>query len=294
MDPIQKSTIQAIVNVFETGRIQGNYAAIAVIKGDTGHLSYGRSQTTLGSGNLAKLLDRYCAQPNAQFASQLQPFLPRFRARDFTLDTDAEVKDLLKAAGSDPVMRATQDQFFSEGYFTPAIQAAEAIGVIEPLGQAVVYDSHIQGGWPLVKARTPALATLGERGWIDAYIENRTKWLQSLKSPLPATVYRMQSFSALANSGNWTLALPLAVHGVTITAENLGADDPARVLRLTKPYMKGSDVEAVQKALKQKGLDNAPDGVYGPFTDTLVKQFQTQQGIQESGVGPETRKYLGL
>jgi chitosanase len=298
MDITQKSTIQAIVNVFETGRIQGNYGAIAVLKGDSGHLSYGRSQTTLGSGSLAKLLERYCAQGSSQFGSQLQPFLPRFRARDFTLDTDNNVKDLLKRAGADPVMRATQDQFFSEGYLLPAIQAAEGVGITEPLGQAVVYDSHIQGGWATVKVRAPKPGAVGEREWVAEYIKQRTAWLKSLKSPLPSTTYRMDSFTALADTGNWALGLPLVVHGITITADAISGDTTgpsARVLRLITPFMKGDDVAQLQKALNQhQGFENTPDGTYGPFTDTLVKQWQGQQKINETGVGPETRKSLGL
>ena len=47
MNELQQNTARAIVNVFETGRISGNYAAVAVLKGDSGHLSYGRSQAAL-------------------------------------------------------------------------------------------------------------------------------------------------------------------------------------------------------------------------------------------------------
>jgi len=72
MDDLQKATAQAIVNIFETGSILGNYGAVTVIKGDSGHLTYGRSQTTLGSGNLYKLLLSYCRQSNALFAAQLR------------------------------------------------------------------------------------------------------------------------------------------------------------------------------------------------------------------------------
>jgi chitosanase len=69
MNDLQKATSAAIVNIFETGRALGNYGAIAVLKGDRGHLSYGRSQTTLGSGSLCKLLTQSCDLPNAQLAS---------------------------------------------------------------------------------------------------------------------------------------------------------------------------------------------------------------------------------
>src|ERR1700729_2149829 len=47
---LQKAAAQAIVNIFETGSIHGNYADVTLMRGDTGQLTYGRSQTTLGAG----------------------------------------------------------------------------------------------------------------------------------------------------------------------------------------------------------------------------------------------------
>src|SRR5690242_6887784 len=47
-----KKVAEAIVNIFETGSALGNYGAVTLIPHDSGHLTYGRSQTTLGSGNL--------------------------------------------------------------------------------------------------------------------------------------------------------------------------------------------------------------------------------------------------
>src|SRR6516225_5444602 len=98
MNAIQTATAVAIVNVFETGRVRGDYGGIAIMKGDKGHLSYGRSQASLGSGSLFQLLTDYCAQQNAQFATQLLPFLPRFQQCDVSLDTDEAVRRLLKDA----------------------------------------------------------------------------------------------------------------------------------------------------------------------------------------------------
>ena len=48
----QKKTAEALVNIFETGEALGDYSQVTLIAGDTGHLTFGRSQTTLGSGNL--------------------------------------------------------------------------------------------------------------------------------------------------------------------------------------------------------------------------------------------------
>src|SRR5262249_53963 len=113
VNELQKATACAIVNVFETGRVRGDYAAVGVLKGDKGHLSYGRSQAALGTGSLLKLLTLYCQQPGARFAAQIGGLLPRVQQVDTTLDQDVTAKALLQqAAREDPVMRQAQDQFF--------------------------------------------------------------------------------------------------------------------------------------------------------------------------------------
>ena len=48
---LQRKTIQAMVNIFETSAVLGRYAQVTLIPGDTGGLTYGRSQTTINSGN---------------------------------------------------------------------------------------------------------------------------------------------------------------------------------------------------------------------------------------------------
>src|SRR5688572_2451411 len=126
MTDLQKKTAKAIVNIFETGRLRGRYEAVVVLKGDSGHLSYGRSQATLGSGSLYVLLKDYCEAPGAKFSQALLPFVPRFRDKDFTLDHDRSVRELLEDAGHDPVMQQTQDGFFDRSYWQPASRAASA------------------------------------------------------------------------------------------------------------------------------------------------------------------------
>jgi chitosanase len=293
---------RAVVNVFETGRIRGDYGAITVIKGDNGHLSYGRSQVSLGSGNLFKLLDLYCGQQGAKFAADLQPQLHRFKGIDITLDTDDKVKALLVQDGKeDPVMRASQDQYFNQAFLGPACSDAEAFGVTIALGQTVVYDSHIQGGWSILSTRIGKVGTRGEKDWVANYVQMRRDWLSTRQPPVPATVYRMDSFKDLIQTGNFELTLPFLVHGVRISAEALAGGeaptpgDTARTLHLTIPYVRGDDVEALQRALAaNKGFENEADRVYGPFTDALVTKWQNLKGIKEDGVGPDTRKSLGL
>ena len=303
MNLLQQDTARAIVNIFETGRIQGDYSAVAVLQGDSGHLSYGRSQAALGSGTLFELLDSYCCQPNAQFAPQLLPALPRFQQKDVSLDSDITIKQVLKKAGQDPVMRNVQDQFFNRRYLAPACSAAEALGIVEPLGQTVVYDSFIQGGWSKLSARMPAPVAGRQRDWVRGYVNLRASWLKAGKPPLPTTVYRMSSLLALINAGSWDLDLPLQVHGITLSREALAGDTPgtgpvdsARVLQLTSPYLRGEDVRALQQKLASQGLPANVDGVYGPFTAQLVSQWQKsrQPALVENGVGAMTRASLGL
>jgi len=63
----QRKTAQGILNLFETSEVLGDYGKVTVIPGDTGHLSFGRSQTTLGSGSLHSLLQSYCSNGGARF-----------------------------------------------------------------------------------------------------------------------------------------------------------------------------------------------------------------------------------
>src|SRR5215813_13822413 len=89
---LQKKTAQAIVNIFETSHIRGDYGMITLLAGDSGHLTYGRSQTTLASGNLFLLVKAYREATEAQFAEPLQPFLGRLSQRDLTLDLDLDFR----------------------------------------------------------------------------------------------------------------------------------------------------------------------------------------------------------
>jgi chitosanase len=109
----QIKTAQSIVNIFETYEVRGNYGNVTVIEGDSGHLTFGRSQTTLSSGGLSKLLEQYCSNSGARFAARLKPYLPMVAARDISLDVDYKFHNILRASSDDPVMRDTQDHFLT-------------------------------------------------------------------------------------------------------------------------------------------------------------------------------------
>jgi chitosanase len=306
---LQKRTAQAVVNIFETGSARGDYSNVTLIPGDTGHLTYGRSQTTLASGNLYLLVKAYCAAPAAQFAGPLEAYLPKLSHCDTTLDTDLTFRTLLREAGADPVMQSEQDQFFDRIYWVPGVQAAAACGLSTALGANVVYDSFVQGSWAALRDKTNAdygaTSTTGETAWVAGYVRERRDWLANNSNPaLHPTVYRMDAFLLLLGQSQWDLSLPLTVRGVLVTADlfsatppvRASAEDPSlRLLRLQSPPLEGPDVLALQQALAKAGFAAPTDGTFAASTDAAVRQAQSHYGLTLDGiVGPATRSALGL
>lgn len=309
---LQKRTAQAIVNIFETGSARGHYGSVTLIPGDTGHLTYGRSQTTLGSGNLYLLIKAYCATPEAQFGGALTEFLPPLSACDARLDADPNLHLLLRQAGDDPLMQRAQDAFFDRIAWAPSVQAAAHAGLATALATCVVYDGHIQGAWGTVRDRTNAAfgeaGSIGEEAWITHYVNTRRHWLGNHpNAALHGTVYRMDAFLALITAGHWHLPLPLTVRGVVISEEALSAAPPpapvrasahdpaARLLRRQDPPLAGADVTALQQALVKAGIGVAVDGNFGEATESAVKRYQLEHGLTADGiVGQATRAALGL
>jgi chitosanase len=240
-------------------------------------------------------------------ATQFQPLLPRFRSKDLTLDTEASVHALLRDAGKDPVMQVVQDGFFDKRYLVPSCNAAAKWGLTTPLSTAVVYDGRIHGNFDGIRKevdKTGTVATgVSEKAWIAAYVTARKAWLLRKEEPLPRTVYRMEAFKRLIEEDKWDLPLPVVVRGVSISEESLNPNSAltadhvptdvtlvARTLRLAQPLMKGDDVRALQAALNRAGFANTPDGVFGPTTDALLKQFQSSRNLTPDGVaGPRTQ-----
>jgi chitosanase len=306
---LQKGAAEAIVNIYETSRVRGNYGLVTLIPGDTGHLTYGRSQTTLASGNLFLLLKAYSQASDASLGQELAAFLPRVEATDLSLDHDQDFRRLLGTAGDDPVMQREQDAFFDRVYWAPAVTSANFIGATTALGTAVVYDSRVHGSWHRIRDRTidrhGKLVDLGEEVWITHYVAERHHWLANhSNSILHATVYRMEGFKGLMDAGKLDLALPFTLRGVTVDEAVLTGPPPVRVsaaaagerlLRLRQPFMKGADVRELQTALISAGHVLDADGVFGPATEVAVKAAQQAGGLVADGiVGPATLAALGL
>lgn len=283
---LQKKTAHAIINIFETGRVSGSYDAVAVLKGDSGHLSYGRSQVTLGSGNLHRLFAAYAETPGAAFKADVMPWLSRMESRDTSLDLDPGFRLILKRAASDPVMRAVQDRFFDEGFWEPAVRAAHGQGFQEPLSVTVIYDSFVHGSFALVSDRVAKAvgdaAHSGEREWLGAYVAARRAWLDGHSNRiLRNCVYRMDAFQALMSARNWALDLPLAIRGIRIDEISLAS---GRILKLEWPFLRGDDVRDMQADLARRGYGLIVDGVFGPATDRQLRAFQAEKGLTVDGI----------
>jgi len=217
----QKRTIVAIVNVFETGDTEGDYGAVSIFAdAPDGHkqITYGRSQTTENAG-LKDLLLMYAEQFGA-YSHELQRYIPSIKK--WTLYTDLEFRRLLKAAGTDPIMRRCQDKIFEEQYFNPAMKWADDNLFFLPLSALVIYDSFIHSGsvpsWLRNKFPEPIPANGGtEKEWVREYVKTRGDWLKTAANPaLHSTVYRTDTFSTLIKNDNWMLVLPITAHGVKI------------------------------------------------------------------------------
>jgi chitosanase len=231
LTPLQKTTAQAIVNIFETGKPLGDYGRVTLLPGDTGGLTFGRSQTTLASGNLYKLVNAYCISESAQFAEPLRPYLERLREKDAELNSDRAIRQALKKTGDDPAMRDVQDAFFDKAYWNPAQKAADSLAIADPLGVAVIYDSKIHGSWARISNKVITNVgnpqSFGERPWIEAYVNERRNWLANhTNTLLRKTVYRMDAFRELIAQNRWALDLPLTVRGIAIEQATLMPQAP--------------------------------------------------------------------
>ncbi len=220
--PDIKTKIEAIVNVFETGSITGQYDAISIYpdgKNNTRQITYGRSQTT-EQGNLRSLIEMYIAN-NGLFAGQFNAYLPKIGKTP--LVDDADFKALLQnAARQDPVMQQTQDRFFDIVYYMPALHFFDGYKFVWPLSLLVIYDSFIQSGGILSFLRqrfteTPPSMGGDEKIWTGSYVKVRQAWLQTNSNKiLQGTIYRTRCLQNQIRNDNWALDQPVNANGITV------------------------------------------------------------------------------
>lgn len=221
----------AIVNIFETGRPFGDYAALAVLNDGAG-ISYGISQFTHRSGALLAVVLRYLLTGGVAARQVLEQRLSILRTASAAAIAraadDAHLKNALRAAATTAEMREAQHHVAYHRFLLPAVRACEGSGFNLPLSLAVIYDSINHGSWEMIRDRVrlpePAVRSVGfEKAWITTYVRERHSWLRSIPRLKPTT-YRTTFFLGQIAAGNWQLRLPLTVHGYSLRIQNFSPD----------------------------------------------------------------------
>ncbi len=224
----------AIVNIFETSRVYGDYAACGVLNDGAG-VSYGINQFTHRSGSLARVVEAYLnggGQTGKEVFEDLLPTLKKKSIAAITqLAADRRFRKALRSAAVTEEMRSAQRKIAFRQYLQPALKICAAHGFVTPLSLAVVYDSVTHGSWEWISARVTRLrmktavegGLRSEQEWITDYVRKRHRWLTDLRRLRP-TSYRTKFFLDQIAIGNWDLKLPMTVHGVRLTDEHFGPD----------------------------------------------------------------------
>ena len=199
---IDKKKAMTIVRIFETGKITGDYSAVAVLDDGAG-ISYGISQFTHRSGSLATVVQKYLSTEANVGRVVLEEKLPLLKRKTpaaiRTAAADTKLKAALKAAAITSEMRQTQDETAEQLYLQPAMDICASMGFTQPLSLAVIYDSLNHGSWERIRDQVPFSVTSNganltqERLWITTYVRKRDAWLASVKR-LAVTRYRTQFF----------------------------------------------------------------------------------------------------
>lgn len=217
----KKSKIQSILNVFETGSATGNYAKISLFYDGPNRIrqiTYGRSQTTEW-GKLNKLVEAYTLT-DGKYVDFFKPYLKKIGK--ISLVNDQKFIDALKAAGKEEVMKRTQDAFFDEHYWEPALKFMKEKGFTNPLSGLVIYDSFIHSGGMLMflRNRFPENTPVNggnEKIWIEQYLNVRHRWLANHSNPiLRKTIYRTRDMLSAIEKDDWNLNQTFRANGVNV------------------------------------------------------------------------------
>ena len=137
LDRIRKAAF-AITNLFE-GKGYPSYQ-----NGDSGIVSYGRFQFSLGAGSLGTVCRRYCDRSLTQTAEELRAnFRPRVLARDPGLRIDLRLRDLLIAAAEEDVMKTVQNEVATEGFWSVCEHHSAATQHSTSVESAMLFDIAI-------------------------------------------------------------------------------------------------------------------------------------------------------
>jgi chitosanase len=254
-----------IVNIFETSRPMGDYAAVAVLDDGAG-VSYGMAQFTHRSGSLAAVVDAYLATNcpvGRDVLIEMRPLLAQSTELAISrLAARSRFKNALRSAAVTAEMKAAQLETAFRLYLKPAIDICDKRGFTLPLSLAVVYDGIVHGSFDVLARKT---AGDTEKAWIMSYVRRRHLWLTNI-ARLKKTAYRTRFFLNQIAIGNWDLRLPLNVNGYRLASVGpqaaLPASQPHATIPAEKQPQAGSLRSDVAAAVEQfDRVDNIVSGV---------------------------------
>jgi chitosanase len=218
----QRRAIDAIVCIHETGRLPSPeaYSTVALLHDGAG-LSVGKHQSTDRANSLDLTVKRYI-ESGGIYADALKPYYVRLVANETaTVDPNdppqwvLDLMEVLRKAGTDPLMQEAQDYVFDQNYYAPAAAKCRELGLVTALAHLIMYDVHVQSGAQRVdKLRNlfperPPSTGGSESLWVQAFLKARGDWLRGHSSPvIQKTIYRVNWLQKLVEAQHWDLAVP--------------------------------------------------------------------------------------
>jgi peptidoglycan hydrolase-like protein with peptidoglycan-binding domain len=202
----------------------------------------------------------------------------------FGPDTQAAVIAFQRASRVEPTGIVCDALYEALGVYCPAYPACPATIICRVLR----VTSPLTTGPDVIAVQEALLAAGFNPGAIDgaygAQTETAARNFQTARGLAVTGVVCGETYVALGVSCQTVPACPVPP---VITC---------RVLSVTSPFMSGSDVLAVQRALAAAGFSpGTADGVYGPSTANAVEQFQAARSIPITGqVCGQTYVLLGV
>jgi chitosanase len=225
MTETDSAFIRSILSVAETGKPEWDPSAVYIYDDDN-RFSPPRKQLTLSigfteSGNLKKVLERYCSEGGLE--QPIRKFLPDLGDRNKeTLSGNKTFIKLLKSAGTEPLMQRIQREEFDRMYLGPAFEWGKTYGFTLNLSMLTIADSYLHSGSMLgfLMAKFPEkkpVAGGDEKTWITEYLNARKNWLANHSNRiLTGTVYRANCYLIEVAKGNWDLLTPVVMNGVSV------------------------------------------------------------------------------
>ncbi|MBA3868892.1 MAG: chitosanase, partial [Anaerolineae bacterium] len=171
-----------------TAEFEGRYDSVQQI--DKAVISYGRFQFTLTSGNLSNVLRSWRDGPTSQGQAPkawaiINASMDRVTAQDASLADNNEFKNALRQAGRTQSMREAQDNYGQRNFFDPAVKLANREGVQSRVGQAIYFDTYIQGprGLRSIIEKTRAAIgdeKMGEQAYLNRFLDERAAYMLRL------------------------------------------------------------------------------------------------------------------